>query len=390
MKKIKLWLLDTPVKFKTWLGTKQESLSTETSEELPLDFVKSVKRAIADLPAPPTHQKAVQAAFVEAITRWRENPDAPNSLVILGSPLDEMSRLFRDTLEAWENEKGLRVRSVKSQMCPHDYAEIKTNFEVELGVGEGFSPDNPELEARQETIVIPRLDWCFLRCIGGLEAIELLRDTIYKDASRFWLIGCNQLAWTYLDYVVQVSAYFQQTQLLPQLNGSQLQEWLQPARRELKLYFNGSLDELDEEEQAKLQEQYFDRLANISQGITSVAANLWLRSLYSESPETDASDSPDADSNSTVQPIGQGKANLPDLPVLLPEDRYLLYSLLLHGGMSLSHLALSLGETESNVQARVHFLWLNDAIERDRNFLWVEPAHYPRISSLLAQNNFLV
>lgn len=384
MNTIKLWLLDTPGKFKTWMSANPETQFTESSEKLPLDVAESLKQAIADLPAPPAHHKAVKTTALEAIARWQENPEAPNSLVILGSPLDEMSRLFRESLETWESETGLHVRSFNSQMSPHDYAAIESNFEAELGEGEGFSSENPELEARQETMVIPRLDWYFLRCIGGLEAIEFLRDAIYNDPSRFWLIGCNQLAWTYLDYVAQISAYFQKTQRLPRLSGEELQQWLQPVIQELNFDLNGNPDK---NERAKLQEQYFEQLAGVSQGIVPVAANLWLRSLYLESPPNDYADE---DSHPTVLQVRQRKPKLPDLPELLPEDRYLLYSLLLHGGMSLSHLALSLGETESKVQARVHSLWLNDAIERERDFLWIEPAHYLRIRSLLEQNNFLI
>ena len=71
-------------------------------------------------------------------------------------------------------------------------------------------------------------------------------------------------------------------------------------------------------------------------------------------------------------------------------DRYLLYSLLLHNGLQFWHLALSLGETESLVQARVKELQRQGIIEqRGRNW-YVRPEYYPSLRSTLAGNNFLV
>ena len=124
----------------------------------------------------------------------------------------------------------------------------------------------------------------------------------------------------------------------------------------------------------------FDNLAGISQGLPRVAASLWLKSLLYE---------PSEEGNASAK-IEQKKAKLPDLPNLLPEDRYILYSLLLHGYLSLSHLAVSLGESETTVQARVQFLLQTDVIERRHHFLNVVPAHYPKLRATLDYNNFLV
>jgi len=134
------------------------------------------------------------------------------------------------------------------------------------------------------------------------------------------------------------------------------------------------------EKLAKSQSEYFENLAAISQGLPSVAASLWLRSLCYE---------PSVDENAPAQ-LKQKKAKLPDLPNLLPEDRYILYSLLLHRYLSLSHLAVSLGESETTMQARVQFLLQTDAIERRNRFLYVAPAHYHKLRATLDYNNFLV
>jgi hypothetical protein len=216
-----------------------------------------------------------------------------------------------------------------------------------------------------------------------LEAIEHLQEHVFRDPSQFWLIGCNNWAWQYLNYVCNVGAYLGEAVSLPTLSKTELREWLAPVLGVVDL--DVGQNEGDEKA-AKSQEQYFDNLADLSRGLSHVAAQLWLRSLRCESPESDEFQGEEE----IVARVRQDKAELPDLPELLPEDLYLLYSLLLHGGMSLSHLALSLGESETTVQSRVQFLWHADIVERQRDWLWVNPAHYPRIRATLDSNNFLV
>ena len=71
-------------------------------------------------------------------------------------------------------------------------------------------------------------------------------------------------------------------------------------------------------------------------------------------------------------------------------DRHLLYSLLLHNGLQFRHLALSLGDEESRVQARVKELQRKGLImQRGRN-LYVRPEYYPGLRASLVGNNFLV
>ncbi len=72
-----------------------------------------------------------------------------------------------------------------------------------------------------------------MRCIGGLEAIEALRDLVAGDSSRFWLIGCNSWAWQYLERIYQINAYLTNTVSLPPLKEEQMQEWLQPLMTKL-------------------------------------------------------------------------------------------------------------------------------------------------------------
>lgn len=363
-----------------WLGAEPEGELLETVRQLPPEIVKSMNQAIASLPNHPTWSETVRSALAQAVNNWRanrdnENIEGINSLVVLGSPVESLSDLLQEAVSQWEREtdsieQQIQVRSLKWPYRPQDYAHIPNQLQALFD----RSQTAPE---KEELIAIPRLESCFLRCIGGLEGIEYLRDTVFNDRSRFFAIACNQWTWKYLDRLYKVSAYFEQIVSLPALTGKQLQEWFAPVLSETHIDVDDQSEKL-----AKSQSEYYENLAAISQGLPSVAASLWLRSLWYE---------PSVDGNAPAK-IQQKKASarLPDLPNLLPEDRYILYSLLLHGYLSLSHLAISLGESETTTQARVQFLLQTDAIERRHHFLYVDPAHYPKLKSTLDYNNFLV
>ncbi len=81
---------------------------------------------------------------------------------------------------------------------------------------------------------------------------------------------------------------------------------------------------------------------------------------------------------------------LPNLPALEPEEQYLLYSLLLHSDLTLSALATSLGDEESQVQARVQMLCRKGVVEQKEQILKIEPIYYPLLKQYLESNNFLI
>ncbi|MDR9405548.1 MAG: hypothetical protein RI580_19175, partial [Halothece sp. Uz-M2-17] len=82
--------------------------------------------------------------------------------------------------------------------------------------------------------------------------------------------------------------------------------------------------------------------------------------------------------------------SLPKLPSLSAEDRYLLHSLLLHGKITRSSLAISLGVKEETIQARIQLLLRDHLIQIENQFLSVTPLYYPKIKQELSQNNFLI
>lgn len=311
--------------------------------------------------------------------------ETPNHLVILSSPVEPIAQVLMEVLQDWQEELSwinplpwtsrlddpatvaTTVRQTLEEFLSHPLSHAKSSGKK--------TDDSPSL------MVIPDLSQYFMRCIHGWEGIELLRDWIVQDADRFWIIGCNRWTWKFLNYVCQVEAYFEQVESLPLLEGDDLENWLLPLVETLAI-------RLPKVESDEPPESYWYALASQSLGLSGVAAQIWLQSLR-------AIDDADSQSDKTYENYGdltlhQVKPIASSLPNLTAEDRYLLHALLLHGNISRSHLALTLGDSESIVQARVQVLLRSGIIRQQQGRLSVNPAYYPKLKTVLSNNNFMV
>ncbi len=352
--------------------------NTET-KGLPGTVVSSLIKEIEALPVPSEYTTSLQSTLNEALTKWQEDNSAPNELVILSNPVEHLSKIIRETLENWQQLDGWEIKLLSWLNRPDNWLQISQEIQKDLKLDTGAGEIREEREERlKKLIVIPSLELCFLRQIDGLDGIEYLRELIFHDTSHFWLIGCNNLALEYLDYVYKITAYFERSVALPLLNGSQIKEQLMPILGNANLQLKW--EEESEEEREEKVKSYFERLAELSQGSFAVGAQLWWRSLLPVEEEQKSSD---------VKIIKLDKAKLPELPDLIAEDRYLIFSLLLHQKMTLQELAISLGDVESSVQFKLQKLLRAGIIKRENQKFSIYPAYYPKLKTYLKNNNFI-
>lgn len=334
-------------------------------------------RQIDLLPAHPAHLEAVHTALDEAMLRLKQTEKAPNHLVVLASPTEDIPCVLRHALNQWREQHLWQVNVVEQLTSTAEPAAMLDGLKQEI-----TSRIQASKYARM-LIVIPRLENCFLRCIHGLEGVEWLRDTILANRSHFWLVGCNHWAWEYLDRVCQLKAYFDAVIQLPTLSGEQLQSWFSPVTTGVLLDWSTA----DADEQADRSQQYFKALADTALGLSRVAAGLWVNSLrYPPDREDNAAPLPSL----TKTELRVARARCPDLPKLQAAERFLLFSLLLHGKMTLPRLALSLGETQGLIQAQARTLRQAGIIREQQQQFSVRPAHYPQLRLDLANSNFLI
>ncbi|MBE9222419.1 MarR family transcriptional regulator, partial [Cyanobacterium stanieri LEGE 03274] len=285
-------------------------------------------------------------------------------------------------------------KQIKQSFELHPQVEIENLDDIDN------IPDEESLEERTTIIIIPTLEQLFLRDIEGWDSVILLRELIIHNPNCFWIIGCNHLAWNFLDYVCQIKAYFNSIHSLPPLDGEMLKNWLNPVIQTVvsnKFKQNQHLSPLHnpEEDKENHDENYWTYLAEESSGIPSIALNLWINSLRFEKDNVNEDELSeitfekiiDSDSNYTLKQI---TPYLPDLPSLTIENRYLLHSVLIHGRISRSHLAISLGESESQIEAQIQQLLRQYILKRENGALSINPTYYKKLKNELINNNFYV
>ncbi len=379
--------------FREWLANNRRFLfsrftkdSQETQEpertliQLPDAIRQKLVDRIESLPSNPEDQKAIAEKFDEAFECWRDNPNSNNSLVVLSSPVTAVSRILAETLENWKKKPQLSVRLLAFEARPELADTIQDKLQHYL---EDEFATEAAVSHRSEIIIIPNLSWCFLRSLEGLDGIEYLQQRLYDGfADRFWIIGSGQVGWEYLNSVSNIEAYCGEVFTLPALTPEQLQDWFEPIVEELNITFEDPrIDRQILKGDKDNKTHYFERLADISQGVSTVAVQGFLKSIrYQEADEE----------RDIERSIVAETPKLPDLPELESTDLYILYSILLHGDLTISALAESLGDKQSTVQAKVRLLRHQGIIEQRDRTIKINPSYYPNIKRELASNNFVI
>ena len=387
-------------RFRNWLAkqrsflfsryTKDSQLTQEPERsllELPPEERKKLVDAIENLPSNPTDQKAIAEAIDQAFARWHQDPsNEDNSIVVLSSPVTSVSRILAETLEDWTQQKQLFLKLLPLTARPDEIASIKAKLENYLQSPASDAKEQPEV------IVIPNLSWCFLRSLEGLEGIEYLQSLLCDSSTnRFWIIGAGQVGWEYLKCVCALEAYCGKVFTVPAIAPRDLQSWFDPVIDQLGIVFDTPrIDKQLLDEDKDNQTSYFDHLADISQGISTVAVQGLLKSVrYQELDENDENDNQEDNRSDSKKLVAQTQKS-PKLPSLESADLYLLYSLLLHGDLTIAALAESLGDSESETQARVQLLRRQGLVQQQNKVLKINPIYYPRTKQELASNNFII
>ncbi|EDX84432.1 hypothetical protein S7335_2129 [Synechococcus sp. PCC 7335] len=476
--KFRDWLLDKRF-FRVGWFAKDTHLAPEPEEalaNLPDEVASALIDAANDLSAHPSATQAILDPLNSAIAQWMENPNsANNSIVFLAQPVLPVSLILGESLSRLDIEnKQITFKLLDWVKRPPHGANIRRRLEKEIGP---VAPKSDEMErpSAKQLTVIPNLCWCFLRSVQGLDGIDYMQDTVMNDSSQFMVLGCGQIGWEYLKSTLKFHAYCDQVLHLPSLSGEQLQEWLDPIISQFDIHFSDAalhkrlgnpnqlkdvsfsidkpvetLSEIAQEATATVKSsvrfvkeaidhdsdtqsaspklEYFNRLANISDGISIVALQLFIRSLRYEKDTdyptgSDTGSCMDSGSNKGLsrglkkghvnkqgtlekssqkpnQKPNQGSTQpvkivaqlpkLPPLPELSQSDLYLLYALMLHGDLTIDALAESLGDSPQVVNNQVQVLRNEGVIEQKNGVIKTNPIHYPRLKRELANNNFII
>ncbi len=448
--------------------SQHEPQPEEALAQMPGELANELIEAVEALPVHPREQKAVLGALDEAISQWRVRPHtSANSMVILSTPVTSVSRILVDTLgKQGIYDDLLPVNLLSWVERPPDAKSIEQHLREELGwsdaeesegdsASDRVSQTSDRLEQRdsKNLAVIPSLSWCFLRSGEGLNGVDYLRDTLLEDRSQFWVIGSGIVGWEYLKSTLKFHAYCGETVELPKLTGKELQSWLKPIVEQFDIHFSDAalhkrlkhpdsllaidisadkpieaISEISQEMSATVrssvravkdeftpednseeanespEQDYFERLADISDGVSVVAAQLFIKSLRcqergeltrkADEPvevEKQAEEAtPEKDNREGDRQLVAGTPKIPPLPELDQNDLYLIYSLMLHGDLTIQALAESLGDAPQVVNNQVQTLRKAGVIEQKGKVIKANPVHYPKLRRELAKNNFII
>ncbi len=391
--------------FKTSFPKAQSQIEAQISESeihdpdqnytsLSSEEFASYQSKIKTLLLPEDYKNFIQTKLCEVLNRWKNDKSLANYIFILASPIESTNEILKKALESVQDQDlSLNFLEGKTRPDEHSMLKIKLQSQIETLV-------NKSNINSQSLVIIPDLSLYFLRCVEGLDAVEYICDLILKDHSRFWVVGCNQWAWNYFDYVYQVNTCFEHIFPLPKLSAIQLKQWLTPIYETLNVEFgdhkndsDNHVNEWQDEDRnwiSKEEEKYFKCLAKISEGLSQTAAHLWLDSLQSvKPPEKSDAETLEIQEDKLEKNFILKRPSFPHLPELTKEDQYLLFSIGLHEEISISALSVSLGDPEIQIRIQVERLLRLGIIRRQKELLQLSPSHYYRLKRDLISHHIL-
>ncbi|PZD75120.1 hypothetical protein C1752_00313 [Acaryochloris thomasi RCC1774] len=340
----------------------------ENCADLTPEQIEQLSEAIQSLPNHPVNPEAIYSDIKAALEQWQANPQSSNnSLAILSSPGVAIANILAHDLEQQLAGHEPPVLVLATADRARESHQIESLLEQRI----------QQTGADQDRciVVIPDLSQCFLRSVDGLSSLDFLQETLLQNPCRFTIMGLDPVAWHYLGVVSHLATYCSQELSLPKLEADQLQDWLKPVIDQFQLQFSRH-SALQKATNDSPESRYFKELAALSNGNRVVAEQLFLQSIHS------ANDRPEA--------LELGVPKLPNLPSLQESDNYLLYSLLLHGEMTLSALADSLGEAVPTLRYQAQALQQSEVILLREDRLSINPTYDPELRQSLALNNFVI
>ena len=379
LRRFKTWIFESRSFVFSWYTKDRNQLQEPTKSlvELPPSLREKLIAATNKLADNPADTEAIRNCIDEAFEKWHDCPQrAENSIVILTSPVMVVSRIIITILENWTEEKQISVKVLPWNERPADADSIQSKLQQYLEVEARTKSDRPQV------IVIPNLNWCFLRSMDGLDGIDYLQKMLLHDRDRFWIIATGKVTWDYLNSISDLEADCGRVTPLPELDGDSLRQWLQPILAELEITFaDPRLESKILEGDKDVETIYFEDLTSISRGISVIALQAFLASIVYQPPDED----------DRQQAILQAQSpELPNLPDLESAHHYILYFLLLHGDITMRALAYSIGDSESKVRKRIKFLRNEGLIEETNEILKINPIYYPQLKQELLNNNFII
>ncbi len=325
---------------------------------------KTLLKTLDQVVSPPACGPLI-AELELTVSQWLAEPKRTEKFrLIVMPPCDR-----NDVIGTWAAEQGHAVLEAPPRTALLD----------------DLPPPLPDLRGGG-LLVIPRLEKWFLRHHGGLRTIRELMMALHLQ-DRPCLVGCDSFAWQFLrtatgaDLILPAGLTFQA------FDAARLRKWFCELNEDMEIggaKFLLSLtgkDVFEKTAKGGLANDHLVKLAARSRGIPWVAWHLWRASLRSERKSEDLENGGDPGNDErTLWVVDPTEIDLPARD--RQEFLLVLHALLLHGGMTLEELQLTLPGNAGDFAAAglIGFGF----VELDGERFRCRPVAYPEIREHLA------
>ncbi|WP_020402718.1 ATP-binding protein [Gracilimonas tropica] len=303
--------------------------------------------------------------------------------------------------------KSLFIRMLKEEILTrHDVIEI--NFqgtfwkpeEIVKLIAKGLKIEGAETfedlteairrKKKRVIVILENVQNCFVRNISGFDALEQLLLLISETNKEIlWVASSTRYGWLYLDKVLNVVDYFTHAVETDNLTAQQIEELILRRHRASGYQLKFLPDEttknsrsykkhLDDEEKSQeyLKNRYFEKLAKLAEGNSSVAMIYWIRSIK-EHDET----------HFCINPFEFGALNR--IQELDSEELFALAAFMLHDFLTAEELSMTVHQSLRESQLTASRLSSQSILVEAPHGFSINQLIYRQIARTLKEANYI-
>ena len=243
---------------------------------------------------------------------------------------------------------------------------------------------------RRTVLVIEDLHNAFIRSMHGFEALRAFWTLMSSTKENlFWVVSTSRYSWNFFEKMSGASQYFSHIHDVGQLNSDQIREAILERHRSTgyRLEFVPGDAERNtrtfkkllgdkEQSQTYLQESYFEKLSDVSEGNLSIAILIWLQSIRDFDRETFRI--------APLEIIDMDKIEVPERNVM-----FLLAALVLHDRLNEEELAMALHQGVTECRLMATRLKSKGLLVEGKNGFQMNQLVYRQVIRLLKRRNVL-
>ena len=326
----------------------------------------------------------------KAFEAWKEG--FPSSVALIGekgSGKSTLSCLLKE--EHFKDEKVIDIEIKQSTWKIEQILSLLgSSFEI-------TDVNRPEtivnaINAREEKVVVnlEGLQKLYLRNINGFDALDALWLIMSETKGKvFWMATCSRYAWEFLNKIEGIETHFTHTFLTDALSEEHIASVIMNRHSKSVYKLNFEADESTRRSrnykkrlndpkavQEYLKEIYFEKLSDLTEGNTSVATILWLRSIKKVERRT-----------LTISPFQP--VNIETLEILKPETLFTLAAIVLHDTLKVAELCRVLNLTLAQSRVLLSRLKSRGVLIEEESGYYLNQLVYRQVLRLLKRRNII-